>query len=181
MTMIDYQKNKAANEYLDFDKNSLFRKSKLFCGVRNIDNSIKFFKSACYLSVTIQILYNIQSLREKVFAVSSQSENKFIHELQVLFGMMLKGSLCYVDPTELFTVLKQSRPDVFVPGTQNDFHEVFTLVLEELEKGMPVEEDKKFVRKIFYGKSRVSLVGSKEAPNDSIFSIINLSSRAGSF
>ena len=55
------------------------------------------------------------------------------------------------------------------------------MVLEELEKGMPVEEDKKFIRKIFYGKSRVSLVGGKEAPSDSIFSIINLSSRAGSF
>ena len=53
--------------------------------------------------------------------------------------------------------------------------------MEELEKGMPVEEDKKFIRKIFYGKSRVSLVGGKEAPSDSIFSIINLSSRAGSF
>lgn len=70
---------------------------------------------------------------------------------------------------------------MFVPGSQNDFHEVFTLVLEELEKGMPVEEDKKFIRKIFYGKSRVSLVGSKEPPNDSLFSIINLSSKAASF
>lgn len=74
---------------------------------------------------------------------------------------MLKGSLCYVDPTDLFAILKKSRPDVFVPGSQNDFHEVFTLVLDELEKGMPTEEEKRFIRKIFYGKNRINLLAKK--------------------
>jgi len=45
---------------------------------------------------------------------------------------MLKGSLVYVDPTNLFLVLKKLHPDVFVDGLQNDFHEVYTLILEEL-------------------------------------------------
>ena len=69
MTMVDYQRNKAVNEFLDYDKDTIFRKNKHFCGVRNIDNSIIFLYLACYLSVTVQLLYNIQSLREKVFIV----------------------------------------------------------------------------------------------------------------
>lgn len=62
-TMLDLDKNRAANEYLDYDRESLFRKNKLTCGIRNIDNSTFLSYSACYLSVTLQILYNIQSLR----------------------------------------------------------------------------------------------------------------------
>lgn len=39
ITMEDYYKNKAASEFLDYDKETLFRKNKLYCGIRNIDNS----------------------------------------------------------------------------------------------------------------------------------------------
>jgi len=45
---------------------------------------------------------------------------------------MYKGTLAYVDPSELFNVLKKMYPDVFVSGSQNDFHEVFTLILDQL-------------------------------------------------
>lgn len=45
---------------------------------------------------------------------------------------MCKGTLVYVDPTDLFAVLKNLYPDVFVSGTQNDFHEVFTIILDQL-------------------------------------------------
>ena len=39
ITMEDYYRNKAASEYLDYDRETLFRKNKLYCGIRNIDNS----------------------------------------------------------------------------------------------------------------------------------------------
>jgi hypothetical protein len=43
---------------------------------------------------------------------------------------MQKGSLIYVDPTDFFAVLKKLHPDVFITGVQNDFHEVFTIILD---------------------------------------------------
>lgn len=42
---------------------------------------------------------------------------------------MQKGSLIYVDPSNLFTVMKKLYPQVFIEGVQNDFHEVYTIVL----------------------------------------------------
>lgn len=70
---------------------------------------------------------------------------------------MHKGSLIYVDPTNLFDVLKKLHPDVFIPGSQNDFHEVFTIILDELEKSLINEDDKRFFKKMFYGKMKVQL------------------------
>jgi hypothetical protein len=35
---------------------------------------------------------------------------------------MWKGTLVYVDPSDLFQVLKKLYPDVFIVGSQNDFH-----------------------------------------------------------
>lgn len=80
----------------------------------------------------MQILYNIQWLRERIFKATEPGLSDFLRELQKLFGMMCKGTLVYVDPTDLFQVLKKLYPDVFVAGTQNDFHEVFTIILDEL-------------------------------------------------
>lgn len=37
--MDEYLRNKAAFEFLDYDRDTLFRKNKLHCGIRNIDNS----------------------------------------------------------------------------------------------------------------------------------------------
>lgn len=76
----------------------------------------------CYLSSTLQILYNIQWLRERIFRVPEQEASEFLRELQKLFALMYKGTLAYVDPTELFNVLKKIYPDLFVSGSQNDFH-----------------------------------------------------------
>lgn len=45
---------------------------------------------------------------------------------------MYKGSLVYVDPSSLFAVLEKKHPNLFVSGVQNDFHEVFTVMLDEL-------------------------------------------------
>lgn len=142
----------------------------------------------CYLSVTLQVLFNIQGLRDKVFRVSGEGQTKFIRELQKLFAMMWKGSLIYVDPTNLFQVLKGLHPALFVAGNQNDFHEVFTVVLDELEKGFSSEEDKRFLRKLFYGKTRIEIVDSEKnginvAANDpgNSFNLINLSSESHSF
>lgn len=70
---------------------------------------------------------------------------------------MYKGSLIYVDPTNLFAVLKKLHPEVFVSGNQNDFHEVFTIILDELEKSLTNEDDKRFFKKIFYGRMKVQL------------------------
>lgn len=45
-----------------------------------------------------------------------------MNELRNLFAMMYKGSLCYVDPTNIYLALKKSYPSIFVDGYQNDFH-----------------------------------------------------------
>ncbi len=76
----------------------------------------------CYLSATLQILYNIQWLRERIFKAGEQGASDFLRELQKLFGLMWKGTLVYVDPSDLFQVLKTLYPDVFIVGSQNDFH-----------------------------------------------------------
>lgn len=76
----------------------------------------------CYLSATLQLLYNVQWLRERIFRVPEQDSSDFLKELQRLFALMCKGSLIYVDPTELFEVLKKMHPGVFIVGSQNDFH-----------------------------------------------------------
>lgn len=109
----------------------------------------------------MQILYNIQWLRERIFRVAEPDLTDFIRELQKLFALMCKGTLIYADPTDLFAVLKNLYPDLFVPGTQNDFHEVFTIVLDQLEKSLSSEDDKKFFRKLFYGKMKVQLLDEK--------------------
>lgn len=120
--MEDYYRNKAASEYLDYDRETLFRKNKLYCGIRNIDNSKILPNLGCYLSATLQLLYNVQWLRERIFRVPEQDSSDFLKELQRLFALMCKGSLIYVDPTELFEVLKKMHPGVFIVGSQNDFH-----------------------------------------------------------
>ena len=68
-TLADYHRSKAVNEYLDYDRESLFRKGTQYCGIRNIDNSTNLIYIGCYLSVTLQILYNIQGLREKIYRI----------------------------------------------------------------------------------------------------------------
>lgn len=138
----------------------------------------------CYLSVTLQLLYNIQSFRERIFSLTD-IKSQFMSELRKLFGMMFKGSLCYVDPTNIYLELKQAYPTIFVDGFQNDFHEVFTVVLEHIEKTLPSEEDKKFFRKVFYGKSKINLIDPKTKKylneTENHFNIISLPSSAGSF
>lgn len=101
---------------------------------------------------------------------------------------MHKGSLLYVDPTDLFAVLKKLYPDVFVSGAQNDFHEVFTIILEQLEKSLTTEDDKKFFKKLFYGRMKVQLTDEKgkttsTSANESgnSFNLINLSSSNKNF
>jgi hypothetical protein len=42
------------------------------------------------------------------------------------------GKFVFADPTDLFDYLKGSFPEVFVPGVQNDFHEIMTLLIEKL-------------------------------------------------
>ena len=96
---------------------------------------------------------------------------------------MYKGTLAYVDPSELFNVLKKMYPDVFVSGSQNDFHEVFTLILDQLQKSLINEDDKKKKKKLFCGRMKVQLSDEKGkisnmAANDSgnSFNMINLMS-----
>ena len=102
--------------------------------------------------------------------------------------MMSKGSLFYVDPTRLFQVLKKMHPSLFVSGDQNDFHEVFTIILDELEKSFTSEDDKRFLKKIFYGRTKIEVIDSKNnginiAANDpgNVFNLINLSSEDRTF
>lgn len=56
--MEDYYRNKAASEYLDYDRETLFRKNKLYCGIRNIDNSKIFvifrLLSQCHSTIAVQ-------------------------------------------------------------------------------------------------------------------------------
>lgn len=53
-------------------------------------------------------------------------------QLRSLFGEMAVGKFCFADPTDLFEYLKTSNPDIFVAGVQNDFHEIFTLLIDKI-------------------------------------------------
>ena len=47
----------------------------------------------------------------------------------------MMGKLLFADPSELFEYLKDTNPDLFVPGVQNDFHEIFTLLIDKISEG----------------------------------------------
>lgn len=46
---------------------------------------------------------------------------------------MQLGKLSYVDTSDLFDKLKKKYPNVFIEGVQNDFHEICTIILDELQ------------------------------------------------
>jgi hypothetical protein len=45
---------------------------------------------------------------------------------------MSVGKMPFADPTEVFEELRAGNSDVFAPGVQNDFHEVFTLLIDSI-------------------------------------------------
>lgn len=45
---------------------------------------------------------------------------------------MSVGRLVFADPTDLFDYLKSTSSDIFIPGVQNDFHEIFTLLIDKM-------------------------------------------------
>jgi len=55
-------------------------------------------------------------------------------QLRSLFGEMAVGKFLFADPTDLFEYLKVSNPDIFVAGVQNDFHEIFTLLIDKISE-----------------------------------------------
>lgn len=67
---------------------------------------------------------------------------------------MAVGKMPFSDPTELFEELRNCYPDVFAPGVQNDFHEVFTLLLDAIGESYKntAPEDARFIKKLLLGK-----------------------------
>jgi hypothetical protein len=47
---------------------------------------------------------------------------------------MAVGRLTFADPSDLFDYLKSTSADIFVPGVQNDFHEIFTLLIDKISE-----------------------------------------------
>ena len=85
------------------------------------------------------MLYHINFLREKILNATTKphsylsSNIRVLDEIKNLFGRIQVGKLAYADPTSLFSSLKKTHPNVFIEGVQNDFHEIFTLLLDELK------------------------------------------------
>ena len=66
---------------------------------------------------------------------------------------MAVGKLTFADPSDLFDYLKSSSSDIFIPGVQNDFHEIFTLLIDKMsESYKETSEEAKFISKILFGK-----------------------------
>lgn len=67
---------------------------------------------------------------------------------------MSVGKMPFADPSEVFEELRASNPDVFVPGVQNDFHEVFTLLLDAISESYKTTtpEDSRHIKKLLFGK-----------------------------
>ena len=60
----DYSRMKRYCDYLDYDKETLFRdKGKSEAGLRNIGNSMFYTNAACYLNVILQLLFHVNYLR----------------------------------------------------------------------------------------------------------------------
>lgn len=66
---------------------------------------------------------------------------------------MAVGKLTFADPSDLFDYLKSNSSDIFIPGVQNDFHEIFTLLIDKMsESYKETSEEAKFISKILFGK-----------------------------
>ena len=80
--------------------------------------------------------------------------------------------------------MRNCYPDVFAPGVQNDFHEVFTLILDAVSEGYKSTspEDARFIKKLLLGKMSTEIDYQEGKTNRrSEFNIINLESSLGSF
>ena len=67
---------------------------------------------------------------------------------------MSVGKMPFADPSDVFEELRARYPQVFVPGVQNDFHEVFTLLLDSVSEGFKntSADDARFIRKLLTGR-----------------------------
>lgn len=67
---------------------------------------------------------------------------------------MAIGKLTFADPSDLFDYLKSNSSDIFIPGVQNDFHEIFTLLIDKMSESYKETspEEAKFISKILFGK-----------------------------
>ena len=74
--------------------------------------------------------------------------------MRVLFGNLTIGKIPFADPTDIFEDLRKSDPQVFAPGIQNDFHEVYTLLLEKISDGYKNTsiDESRFINKLLFGK-----------------------------
>ena len=64
------------------------------------------------------------------------------------------GKLLFADPSDLFEHLKDTNPDLFVPGVQNDFHEIFTLLIDKISEGYKEisPDEARFINKLLFGR-----------------------------
>ena len=80
--------------------------------------------------------------------------------------------------------MRHCHPDVFAPGVQNDFHEVFTLLLDSIGECYKhtSPEDERFIKKLLLGKmlTKIDYHEGKISKNAE-FNVINLDSCYGSF
>jgi hypothetical protein len=67
---------------------------------------------------------------------------------------MAVGKLAFADPSDLFDYLKTNSAEVFIPGVQNDFHEIFTLLIDRMSDGFKEvsPEEAKLISKLLFGK-----------------------------
>lgn len=72
---------------------------------------------------------------------------------------MSVGKLAFADPTDLFEHLKSNSSNIFVAGVQNDFHQIFTLLIDKLSDSYKeVSPDQaKFISKLLFGKMNTKI------------------------
>lgn len=97
---------------------------------------------------------------------------------------MAMGRLAFADPSDLFEHLRAANPQIFISGVQNDFHEIFTLLIDRLSQGYKeaAPEDARFIKKLLFGRMATRIDFAEGKTTKTVpFNIINLDVAEGSF
>ena len=95
-------------------------------GIYNIGNT-------CYLNTLLQVLLHIEGVKEEMVKLSPEIDSQLMKGFLSVVNMeWTRGPP--IRPVELVRVLMNKRPLLFTPGRQQDAHEGFSVLLQDISE-----------------------------------------------